>query len=133
MAPARIIDTEQPIHLCLDQPDDIRDRHPLHRVVLHEASGVERWLKVDAEDRWVAVAHPKANDVVNFVLVNAAFDRRHQHYLAVDPGYANQRSQFFIQDVWVADVGSGTIWCLHAHRLPLRHQPSVPRSQTLIP
>ena len=68
---------EQALCLLLDQPDDVRDRHALHRIVSCVAARVEGGLEVDAVHGRMIEA--EADDAPDLVLIDAAFDRGHEN------------------------------------------------------
>ena len=92
--------TNLPAGLLLDQPQDVGDRDPLHRVVAGMAAGVERRLKVDPANR--RMRDREIDDATELVLVDAAFDRRHQRDVQPRRGQAVQGADALLDDVGFA-------------------------------
>ena len=61
---------------CSISADDVRNRHPLHRIVVHMAAGVECRLEVDAANR--RMLNRELNDLADLVLVHPSLDGGNQ-------------------------------------------------------
>ena len=92
--------TNLPAGLFLDQPEDVRDRHPLHRVVTGMAARVERRLEVDPANG--RMRDREIDDPTELMLVDAAFDRRHQRHVQPCRGQAVQGANALLDDVGFA-------------------------------
>ena len=91
-----VADHELPAGLFLDQPEDVRDRDPLHRVVAGMAAGVERRLEVDPANGWMR--DREIDDPAELMLVDAAFDRRHQRHVQPCRGQAIQGTNALLDE-----------------------------------
>ena len=67
---------ELAIRLRLNQPKNVGDGHPLHRIVLMVTTRMERWLKIDSPH--CRVLNGKVNDLPDLMLVHAPLDCRAQ-------------------------------------------------------
>src|ERR1035437_3185522 len=83
--------------LLLNQPNDIRYGHPLHRVVMHVTAGVECGLKVDAPNGWVLDG--KLGDPANLMVIHTSFNGGDERDIEANGRQAIQRKQLLLKNV----------------------------------
>src|ERR1035437_428951 len=86
--------------LLLNQPNDIRYGHPLHRVVMHVTAGVECGLKVDAPNGWMLDG--KLDDPANLMVIHTSFNGGHERDIQANGSQPIKSKQLFLKDVGLA-------------------------------
>ena len=92
--------TNLPRGLRFDRPDDIRDRHAAHRIVLHVAAGMKGRLKRHPSNR--RMLDCEFDDPADLVVVHAALDRRNDRDAQPDLCKPVERPQLLLQQVRLA-------------------------------